>query len=128
MAESTPAPYHPGTGRRKRAVARVFLTKGTGKLILNEKPAEALADRALEPLALVDLTGKVDLSIKVAGGGRNGQIDAIRHGVARAIVVYNSELRKQLRDAGMLTRDPREKERKKPGLKRARRAPQWAKR
>lgn len=122
------APYHHGTGRRKRAVARVFLTPGTGVITLNGRLAPTLDPAVLAPLGLTELTGKIDLSIKVAGGGTAGQEGAIRHGLARAIVASDSDLRKTLRSAGFLTRDPREKERKKPGLKRARRAPQWAKR
>ena len=120
--------YHHGTGRRKRAVARVFLTPGSGVVTMNGQLAPALDEAVLTPLGLTELAGKVDLSIKVAGGGTMGQRGAIRHGIARAIVAWNSDLRKTLRAAGFLTRDPREKERKKPGLKRARRAPQWAKR
>ncbi len=123
-----PSLYHPGTGRRKRAVARVFLTPGTGSVTLNDRPDVVLDPAVLAPLTLTELTGKVNLSIKVAGGGTSGQRDAIRHGISRAIVAWNSDLRQPLRAAGFLTRDPREKERKKPGLKRARRAPQWAKR
>jgi len=121
-------PYTPGTGRRKRAVARVFLTPGKGAISVNGKPNLTLDDATLAPLRLSELTGKVDLSIRVAGGGTEGQQGAIRHGIARAIATFNPELRKALRDNGYLTRDSREKERKKPGLKRARRAPQWAKR
>jgi len=120
--------YHHGTGRRKRAVARVFLTPGKGLITLNGVATQTLDPLVMAPLGLTELTGKVDLSIKVAGGGSTGQLGAIRHGISRAIVAWNSDLRKTLRDAGFLTRDPREKERKKPGLKRARRAPQWAKR
>ena len=126
--QSTVPTYHPGTGRRKRAVARVFLTPGKGVVTLNGNSSALLTDAVLAPVVAVDLLGKIDLSIKVAGGGTAGQQGAIRHGIARAIVAWNSDLRKILRDAGFLTRDPREKERKKPGLKRARRAPQWAKR
>lgn len=120
--------YHPGTGRRKRAVARVFLSPGTGLITVNERVDAVLGTDELAPLTVTELTGKVNVSIKVAGGGVSGQREAIRHGISRAIVAWNSDLRKTLRDAGFLTRDPREKERKKPGLKRARRAPQWAKR
>ena len=80
------------------------------------------------PLELVGLTDKVDITVKVVGGGTSGQKQAIAHGIARAIIKYDPETRSTLKKAGLLTRDPREKERKKPGLKRARRAPQWAKR
>ena len=120
--------YTPGTGRRKRAVARVFLTAGKGRIVINDKNVETPDDEMISPLTLVGLTDKFDVSVKVQGGGQKGQQGAIRHGIARAIAKFNPELRKALRDAGMLTRDPREKERKKPGLKRARRAPQWQKR
>lgn len=120
--------YTPGTGRRKRAVARVFLTPGTGAITLNGRAVDTLDDAVLAPVTLTEMTGKINLSIKVAGGGRSGQRGAMRHGIARAIAAWNTDLRKVLRDAGYLTRDSREKERKKPGLKRARRAPQWAKR
>ncbi len=127
MAESKER-YTPGTGRRKRAVARVFLTPGKGAITVNGKLADTLDEAVLAPITLTDLSGKIDLSIKVAGGGTSGQQGAMRHGIARAIAAWNTDLRKSLRDAGYLTRDSREKERKKPGLKRARRAPQWAKR
>ncbi len=115
-------------GRRKRAVARVRLTPGSGKIILNEKALETFHPAILAPLALTGTQDKVDISIKVVGGGANGQLEAARHGIARALVKYDAEIRKTLKAAGLLTRDPREKERKKPGLKRARRAPQFSKR
>ena len=126
--EKTAERYTPGTGRRKRAVARVFLTAGKGRVTINDKNIETPNEEMIQPLTLVGMSDKFDISVKVQGGGQNGQIGAVRHGVARAIAKLNPELRKALRDAGMLTRDPREKERKKPGLKRARRAPQWQKR
>lgn len=115
-------------GRRKRAVARVRLTTGSGKIVLNEKVLETFHPAMIEPLKLTGTQDKVDISIKVIGGGANGQIGAARHGIARALVKYDAEFRKTLKAAGLLTRDPREKERKKPGLKRARRAPQFSKR
>ena len=116
-----------GHGSRKRASARVRLYKGSGKVLINDK--EATADPVvMAPLTLAGLEGKFDVSARVVGGGMTGQKEAIRHGIARALVVHDPNLRPTMRKAGFLTRDPREKERKKPGLKRARRAPQWQKR
>lgn len=115
-------------GRRKRAVARIRMTDGKGLLVVNDKQIDAPDRSILQPLELAGLVGKVDITVKVLGGGLTGQTGAIQHGIARAIIVYKPEAKKVLKQAGMLTRDPREKERKKPGLKRARRAPQWAKR
>ncbi|MBI2590140.1 30S ribosomal protein S9 [Candidatus Berkelbacteria bacterium] len=115
-------------GRRKRAVARVRLSTGKGAITINERQLSTQNSIILEPLQLVDLTDKVDVSVKVLGGGKVGQCGAIRHGIARALAEFDPETRATLKKAGLLTRDPREKERKKPGLKRARRAPQWAKR
>lgn len=114
-------------GRRKRAVAKIRLTTGSGKISVNGKE---IADDVVirQPLNLVGLNTKVDVSAKVTGGGMTGQREAIRHGIARALLEFHPESKKTLKLAGLLTRDPREKERKKPGLKRARRAPQWAKR
>ena len=115
-------------GRRKRAVARVRLSSGTGTLTVNERLIDTRDVVMHAPLELVGLTDKVDITVKVVGGGTSGQKQAIAHGIARAIIKYDPETRSTLKKAGLLTRDPREKERKKPGLKRARRAPQWAKR
>lgn len=115
-------------GRRKRAVARVRLTPGSGTLTVNDRLLSAPDLVMEEPLVLTGLTGKFDITVKVVGGGVSGQAGAIRHGIARAILKHDPETRLVLKKAGLLTRDPREKERKKPGLKRARRAPQWAKR
>lgn len=115
-------------GRRKRAVARIRMTDGTGSLIVNEQTVTALDPSVAQPLELAGLLGKVDITAKVVGGGLAGQLGAIRHGIARAVVRMKPESKKVIKQAGLLTRDPREKERKKPGLKRARRAPQWAKR
>jgi small subunit ribosomal protein S9 len=115
-------------GRRKRAVARIRMIDGKGSLVVNEKTIEQPDPKILQPLELAGLVGKVDITVKVIGGGIIGQIGAISHGIARAIIVLKPESRKVLKQAGLLTRDPREKERKKPGLKKARRAPQWAKR
>ena len=119
--------YVYGHGSRKRASARVRLYKGSGKVLINSK--EVSPDPVMvAPLALAGLRERFDVSARVAGGGMTGQLEAIRHGIARALVVHDPELRPTMRKAGFLTRDPREKERKKPGLKRARRAPQWQKR
>jgi small subunit ribosomal protein S9 len=121
--------YHAGIGRRKSAVAVVRLyAEGTGTYTVNGKTVEAVDQVYLEPLKLVGKFGTADLSIKVEGGGFNGQAEAARHGVARALVELNPEFKTTLKKAGYLTRDSREKERKKPGLKSARRAPQWSKR
>lgn len=126
MAETTR--YHYGTGRRKTAVAQVRLyPKGNGKVTINEKVVEGPSSVYLEPLKLVG-QADMDLSAHVHGGGFQGQYEAIRHGVARALVAMDEELRTTLKKAGFLTRDPRAKERKKFGLKGARRAPQWSKR
>jgi small subunit ribosomal protein S9 len=123
-----------GTGRRKNAIARVRLTPGEGRVVVNEKdPLAYLGRRVLEMAALAPLrvTGtqrKFDLSVKVIGGGTSGQAGAIAHGIARALISYDPEYRPALKKAGLLTRDAREKERKKYGLKRARKAPQYTKR
>lgn len=120
--------YNYATGRRKSAVARVRLfPQGSGKITVNDKAITPAEQAYLAPLKLVGLTG-ADLSVKVQGGGFAGQEEAIRHGVARAIVELDENYKTTLRKAGYLTRDPREKERKKPGLKGARRSPQWSKR
>ena len=114
-------------GSRKRASARVRLYKGSGKVLINDK--EVTPDPIMTaPLVLAGKQDSFDVSAHVLGGGMTGQKEAIRHGIARALVVHDPELRPTMRKAGFLTRDPREKERKKPGLKRARRAPQWQKR
>lgn len=122
-------------GRRKSAVARVRLYKaGDADFLVNEKPLKTYFHNffwekiVLEPLKLVQLDGKVRVSVKVVGGGPKGQAEAIRHGVSRVLLSYNPEFRAELKRAGFLKRDPRVKERKKYGLKRARRAPQWSKR
>lgn len=121
-------------GRRKRASARIHLTPGKGGIVINGRSLESyfgtkiLRDKVNAPLVAVGKEKEFDISAKVSGGGITGQAEAIRHGVARAILEWNPEFRKTLRFAGYLTRDPREKERKKPGLRKARRAPQWSKR
>ncbi len=127
-------PYFYGTGRRKSSVARVRIYNGTGKITINDRDIddyfglETLKLIARQPLALTGTTDKFDIVCRVAGGGVTGQAGAIRHGVARALLQYNEELRPELKKAGLLTRDPRMKERKKYGLKGARRAPQFSKR
>ncbi|HHX01066.1 MAG TPA: 30S ribosomal protein S9 [Firmicutes bacterium] len=123
-----------GTGRRKTSVARVRLLPGNGKVIINGRDIEDYFGRAvlrtivLQPLVLTDTEGKYDVIAKVHGGGSSGQAGAIRHGIARALLDIDPELRTQLKKAGFLTRDPRMKERKKYGLKKARKAPQFSKR
>jgi small subunit ribosomal protein S9 len=129
MAEKKVAHYHAAVGRRKTAVAQVRLfPQGTGKITVNEKVITPAEQAYLAPLKLVGLFGNADISAHVQGGGFAGQQEAIRHGISRAIVVMDEEYKTTLRKAGFLTRDPRERERKKPGLKSARRAPQWSKR
>ena len=127
--------YNYGTGRRKSSVARVRVYEnGTGSIIVNGRDIddyfglETLKLVVRQPLATTELVGKVDLVVTVAGGGVAGQAGAIRHGVSRALVVLNPEYRASLKAAGFMTRDPRMKERKKYGLKAARRAPQFSKR
>jgi len=123
-----------GTGRRKSSVARVFLTEGTGKITVNKRELddyfgmETLKMTVLSPFAAVDSANKFDAYITVRGGGYTGQAGAIRHGIARALLKFDESLRPALKKAGYLTRDPRMKERKKYGLKAARRAPQFSKR
>ena len=127
--------YHYGTGRRKSSVARVRVYEnGTGSITINGRDIddyfglETLKLLVRQPLVTTDTLGKVDLVVTVAGGGVTGQAGAIRHGVARALLGLNPEYRAALKAAGFLTRDPRMKERKKYGLKAARRAPQFSKR
>ena len=119
--------YYYGTGRRKTATARVRIFVGSGKVTVNDKET-SLPDVALEPLKMVGKISSMDISAKVNGGGTTGQTEAIRHGLSRALVELNPDFRPTLKKAGFLTRDQREVERKKPGLKKARRAPQWSKR
>ena len=128
-------PYFYGTGRRKKSVARVRLYQGTGSVKVNGRELdeyfglETLKLIVRQPLTLTGTLEQFDIECRVAGGGVTGQAGAIRHGIARALLQYNSEeLRPQLKKAGLLTRDPRMKERKKYGLKGARRAPQFSKR
>ena len=119
--------YHYGTGRRKSAIARVRILSGSGKLLINDKEHEQDV-RLKRMLALVGKETSVDISAHVTGGGKEGQLIAIRHGCARALVELDAVLRTTLKKAGFLTRDPREKERKKYGLHSARRGPQFSKR
>lgn len=126
--------YYYATGRRKTSVARVRLVPGDGVLVINGRsPSEYFGRRDLEtvvtqPLRVTDNLGRFVASIKVEGGGVSGQAGAICHGIARALIVADADLRPALKKAGLLTRDPRAKERKKYGLKRARKAPQYTKR
>ncbi|MGA1510366.1 MAG: 30S ribosomal protein S9 [Gammaproteobacteria bacterium] len=122
------------TGRRKTSSARVYLTKGKGNISVNDRSLEEYFGREVaqmlvkQPLKLLDLDEKVDLKIMVKGGGSFGQAGAIRHGISRALLEFDEELRPQLKQAGFLTRDPRKVERKKPGLKKARKREQYSKR
>jgi small subunit ribosomal protein S9 len=126
--------YFYGTGRRKSSVARVRLYPGTGKVTINDRTMddyfglETLKLIVRQPLALTDTLDKYDVVCRVAGGGVTGQAGAIRHGISRAMLKADENSRPALKKAGFLTRDPRMKERKKPGLKGARRAPQFSKR
>ena len=123
-----------GTGRRKSSVARVYLVPGTGKVTINKKDIDeyfgfdTLKVIARQPLELTSTADKFDVLVNVRGGGYTGQAGAIRHGISRALLEADPELRPVLKKAGFLTRDPRMKERKKYGLKKARRAPQFSKR
>ena len=126
--------YHYGTGRRKHSVSRVRLVPGNGNITINGRTLddyfglETLKLIVRQPLNLTDTLEKFDVICTVAGGGVTGQAGAIRHGISRALLQYDAELRPVLKSAGFLTRDPRMKERKKYGLKAARRAPQFSKR
>jgi len=126
--------FYRGTGRRKSSTARVLIKSGKGEISVNGRniedyfPIEIIRQEALRPLAEVQLSGRIDLRVNVNGGGVSGQAGAIRHGLARALVEYDSGLRPALKAAGFLTRDARIVERKKAGLKKARRAPQFSKR
>jgi len=132
MYESNP--YFYGTGRRKKSIARVRVYPGTGAITINDRDIddyfglETLKLIVRQPLALTQTVEKFDVICRVTGGGVTGQAGAIRHGISRALLQYDEELRPALKKAGLLTRDPRMKERKKYGLKGARRAPQFSKR
>ncbi|SRR5258706_5433059 len=130
--KATPANY--GTGRRKTSTARVYLTTGTGKITVNDRPLDEFFGRETgrmivrQPLELVQMVDRLDITAQVVGGGITGQAGAIRHGIARALMQYDATLRQPLRQAGFVTRDAREVERKKVGRRKARRGPQYSKR
>ncbi len=134
MAKNENFVQYLGTGRRKEAVARVFLRPGTGNIVVNNKPlAEYMPSELLQmvvkaPLELTNTLDQFDVLVNVDGGGNTGQAGAIRHGITRALMEANADYRPALKAAGFVTRDPRAKERKKYGLKKARRAPQFSKR
>lgn len=130
MAEA----YFWGTGRRKSATARVRIKRGDGKIVVNKRafeeyfPIPLTRKIIVQPLTTTETFGKFDIYANIAGGGGTGQAGALRHGIARALLKFNSEFRSGLKSGGFLTRDPRMKERKKYGLKKARRRPQFSKR
>tara|TARA_Y100000768_G_scaffold366698_1_gene329084 strand:+ start:4783 stop:5190 length:408 start_codon:yes stop_codon:yes gene_type:complete len=125
---------HYATGRRKTSSARVYLKKGKGNILVNDKKLDEYFGRkvaqmlVMQPLVLLDIAEKFDVDVKVKGGGSFGQAGAIRHGISRALTIFDEELRPQLKKAGLLTRDPRRVERKKPGLVKARKSKQFSKR
>ncbi len=126
--------YHYGTGRRKSAVARVFIKSGTGSIIVNNKPVDEFFSRETgrmivrQPLELTDNLATFDIMVNIHGGGESGQAGAVRHGITRALIEYDTELKPILSKAGLVTRDAREVERKKVGLRKARRRKQFSKR
>ena len=126
--------YNYGTGRRKTSAARVFLCSGSGKISVNAQSLEEFFGRETsrmvvrQPLEVADMTDKLDVKITVRGGGNSGQAGAIRHGIARALVDFDENFRGPMRQAGFLTRDARAVERKKVGLRKARKRPQFSKR
>ena len=128
------AETYQGTGRRKSSTARVYMQRGSGNIIVNKKPLEEYFGRETarmivrQPLELVEMLDKVDVKVNVDGGGNSGQAGAIRHGITRALMNYDEALRSTLRQAGFVTRDAREVERKKVGLHKARKRPQYSKR
>lgn len=123
-----------GTGRRKTSTARVFMTSGSGNITVNKRPLDGFFGREVarmivrQPLELVEMVDKFDINVTVRGGGSFGQAGAIRHGITRALMEYDEELRPALRKAGFVTRDARSVERKKVGLRKARKKPQFSKR
>ena len=125
---------HYATGRRKTSSARIYLSSGKGNIKVNDRDLDVYFGRkvaqmlVMQPLEMTELTDKVDINIKVKGGGSFGQAGAIRHGISRALISYDEDLRPQLKSAGLLTRDPRKVERKKPGLAKARKSKQFSKR
>ena len=132
MAET--GQIHYGTGRRKSSVARVYLTRGSGNIVVNKRTLDQYFGRETarmvvrQPLNVAELVDKLDITIRVAGGGGTGQAGAIRHGITRALISYDETLRGPLRKAGFVPRDSRKVERKKVGLHKARKAPQYSKR
>jgi small subunit ribosomal protein S9 len=126
--------YNYGTGRRKNAVARVFMKSGSGSIVVNDKPLDIYFSRETgrmivrQPLELVGSIDKFDIMVTVNGGGESGQAGAVRHGITRALIDYDANLKPQLSKAGLVTRDAREVERKKVGLRKARRRKQFSKR
>ena len=126
--------YNYGTGRRKSAIARVFLKSGTGDIVVNDKPVDTFFSRETgrmvvrQPLALIEKLDTFDIKVNVTGGGESGQAGAVRHGITRALIDYDAALNPVLRKAGLVTRDAREVERKKVGLRKARRRKQFSKR
>jgi small subunit ribosomal protein S9 len=126
--------YNYGTGRRKSAVARVFIKPGKGDITVNDKPIDVFFSRETgrmvvrQPLELTDTVGKFDIMVNVYGGGESGQAGAVRHGITRALIDYDASLKPTLSQAGLVTRDAREVERKKVGLRKARRRKQFSKR
>lgn len=129
-----PAPQYYGTGRRKTATARVFLTPGRGRIAINDRPIDNYFGREVarmivrQPLELVGMGEKFDVAVSVSGGGSFGQAGAIRHGITRALIEFDETLKSRLRQEGYVTRDAREVERKKVGLRKARKRPQYSKR
>ncbi|CUS50864.1 MAG: 30S ribosomal protein S9 [Arenicellales bacterium] len=126
--------FYYGTGRRKSSTARVFLSRGSGDIVVNRRPLDQYFGRETarmvirQPLEVADMLGKVDIKVNVSGGGNTGQAGAIRHGITRALLQYDEMLRPALRKAGFVTRDSRKVERKKVGLHKARKRPQYSKR
>jgi small subunit ribosomal protein S9 len=126
--------YNYGTGRRKSAVARVFMKSGKGNFVVNDKPVDEFFSRETgrmvvrQPLTLTDTLGKFDIMVNVTGGGESGQAGAVRHGITRALIDYDATFKAVLKQAGLVTRDAREVERKKVGLRKARRRKQFSKR
>jgi len=126
--------YNYGTGRRKSAVARVFMKAGKGDIVVNDKPVDVFFSRETgrmvvrQPLTLTETLGKFDIMVNVSGGGESGQAGAVRHGITRALIDYDASFKTVLKQAGLVTRDAREVERKKVGLRKARRRKQFSKR
>jgi small subunit ribosomal protein S9 len=126
--------YNYGTGRRKSAVARVFMKAGKGDIVVNDKPVDVFFSRETgrmvvrQPLTLTETLGKFDIMVNVTGGGESGQAGAVRHGITRALIDYDASFKTVLKQAGLVTRDAREVERKKVGRRKARRGTQYSKR